>query len=311
MIIEQPLVPVTTSAPSGRLDPADEGGVRRSRWPWPVQAIVPVVGLAASLAVAVAAIQGLTRVLGVDSAGPEATGGTAAALAIGPGVVVTAVAVGLTALALRLDGRRRLLDVVGRVGGRRHLLGLLVGLVISFVVVVGVGAVVTATAVTRTNPDLTIEGPVALAVIIGLAQAFGLQGIPEELLFRGYLLRSVRLRPWSALLVSAVAFGIIHLVSSGGQQNWGERLLYLAVPTGFALTAGALVLTTGSVASAIGIHGGLHAATLVASLLAPTFPALAIGEGPAVWLATGAAYALAAVVIMVGWGRSPDRRRRP
>lgn len=294
---------MTTTQPSRRPAAQDlqahPSPVPESRWPWPVQLVVPVVGLVVTLAVAVAVVEGLILLLDVDSSGPLTTRPADVVLALLPGVLAMVVGIAVAALLARLDGGRRLPDLTGRVGGRRHLTALLLGLVISCVVVLGVGLAVTTTGAARPVPDEAVGGPLLLALVVGLTQAFALQAIPEELLFRGYLLRSLRFRPGSAVVVSALAFGVIHLVSNGGQQGWGERLLYVAQATGFGLTAGALAVATGSVAAAVGIHGGLHVALLTSALLSERFPALAIGEGPWVWSSLALAYALVALVIWV------------
>lgn len=273
----------------------------RSRWPWPVQLVVPVVGMAVALALALVVVQGLVLLLDVNPSGPP-TGPVDVALAVLPGVLAMVAGIAVAALLARVDGGRRLRDLTGRVSRRRHLVALVLGLVISCVVVLGVGLAVTATGATRPVPEESVGVPVLLALVVGLTQAFALQAIPEELLFRGYLLRSLRFRTGMAVVVSALAFGVIHLASNGGQQGWGERLLYLALPTGFGLTAGALAVATGSVAAAVGIHGGLHLALLTSSLLSGRFPALAVGEGPWVWSSLGLVYALVALVV---WVRRP------
>lgn len=284
---------MTTSSLSSSAQAA-VADVPRSRWPWPAQVGAAVVGLILATVVAVLLGVALSG-LGLSQDDP--------AVAVLLSLTLMVAATGLVALAARLDGRRRLADLIGRVGAARHLTGLLAGMTISVVVVLGVGMATTAAGLTRAAEDESSGLPLAAAVVVGLAHAFALQGVPEELLFRGYLLRSLRCRPWVAVAASAVAFGVLHLASNGGQVGWGERVAYLALPTGFALTAGALVVATGSLASAIGIHAGLHVALLFSGLLAPTVPALRLGDGPVLWVATGVVFAAAAVAIMV-------RRRR-
>ncbi|HJB10142.1 MAG TPA: CPBP family intramembrane metalloprotease [Candidatus Brachybacterium merdavium] len=134
--------------------------------------------------------------------------------------------------------------------------------------------------------------PVAVLAVV-LLQAFVLQGIGEEVLFRGYLLQSLRRRPVLGVAICAVAFTIPHLASSGGQQSVLEHLLYLAIPFGFAISAGFLAIAMRSVWAAIGIHGGFHLATWVTALLGFT------SDGPAVWVTVGGLHALAGIVIAV------------
>lgn len=107
--------------------------------------------------------------------------------------------------------------------------------------------------------------PLWLIVLYLLFRAFVLQGIGEEVVMRGYLLQSLRTCPKKAVLVSAVAFMLPHLLSSGGQRFWWEYLTYLAIPFGFALSAGYLAIALRSVWAAIGVHGGFHVGMFVAA----------------------------------------------
>ena len=72
----------------------------------------------------------------------------------------------------------------------------------------------------------------ALWIVIVQSLVLGLvvQGFPEELLWRGYLMQTL---PWRSrtliALYSAGLFGLMHLVSSGGQENVWERILYICL----------------------------------------------------------------------------------
>lgn len=90
-------------------------------------------------------------------------------------------------------------------------------------------------------------------------------------------MQSLRSRPVLAVLGAAVVFTIPHLLSQGGQEKLGERFAYLAIPFGFALTAGVLGVALRSVWAAVGIHGGLHVANTPVSE-----PGLSV-DGPAQW----------------------------
>ncbi|GAA3588076.1 hypothetical protein GCM10022198_09580 [Klugiella xanthotipulae] len=140
----------------------------------------------------------------------------------------------------------------------------------------------------------------ALLIVYYLGLAFVQQGIPEELLFRGMLLWRVRERPLLAVVVTTLAFTAIHLVSNGGQQSAWEHVLYLAQPFGFALLAVGLLLWTGSLWAAIGVHGGFH----VGNYLAVGF--LHQVDAVASWLAIGgvqAAIGLALVITALRRGK--------
>ncbi|MGJ3508857.1 lysostaphin resistance A-like protein [Enemella sp. A6] len=131
--------------------------------------------------------------------------------------------------------------------------------------------------------------PLLLVVVYGLARAFLLQAIQEEWWFRGFAFRGYQHRPWFVLITTTVAFTLIHLSSSGGQQSLTERLLYLVLPLGMALWAGVERWCTGSVWGAVGIHGGIHTGLLVPAVLG-------WGFGPAAWVGVGVALSAAATV---------------
>lgn len=96
-----------------------------------------------------------------------------------------------------------------------------------------------------------------------LALAFLLQGIPEELLFRGYLRGTLaeRVPVDTAVAVSAVSFGVLHIVSMGSGDTVAAKSLYVLYAIGMGLAAGGLRALTGSTWAAIGFHGGIHLAT--------------------------------------------------
>ena len=87
---------------------------------------------------------------------------------------------------------------------------------------------------------------------------------------------------------------LLHLTSQGGQEGAVERVLYLAVPFGFGLLAAALVLRTGSLWSAVGVHGGLHVALTILTLWC------GVGNGPALWVTWGAVTTLTAAWLLQG-----------
>lgn len=107
---------------------------------------------------------------------------------------------------------------------------------------------------------------------------------------RGYLLQSFSDRPTRAVWVSVIVFTIPHIISRGGQQNVLERVIYLAIPFGFALAATCLCLIMRSVWAGIGIHGGFHLATAIARIVGTS-------DGPINWTLTGAFYVVVALVL--------------
>lgn len=187
---------------------------------------------------------------------------------------------------------RRPFRALGLAPSRRALLGLGAGMGISLLALLLSQGFVALMGWGRTMELPAFAGEPAWAIIsYVLLLAFVLQGIGEEVLFRGYLLHSLSRRPHLATLLSAAAFMLPHLASSGGQRSVLEHLIYLAIPFSFGLSAGFLALAVGSVWAAVGIHAGFHVATAVGVALG-----LAL-EGPAPWLAVAILHALAALLI--------------
>ncbi|WP_052460508.1 hypothetical protein [Microbacterium gorillae] len=102
-----------------------------------------------------------------------------------------------------------------------------------------------------------------------------------------------------------MTFTVIHLVSSGGQQNALERVIYLCLPFGFSLLAIGAMLLTGSLWAAIGVHSGIHLGTAAAMAWLPAV------SGPAWWaLAGGVQAALGLTLIVTARRRDPAVQRR-
>ncbi len=128
-------------------------------------------------------------------------------------------------------------------------------------------------------------------VLITFSLAFLLQGIPEEVVFRGWLIPSMG-NTRLAVSLSVLVFTVMHLVSKGGQQNFLEHIIYLAVPFGFAVAAAVVRVVSGSTWAAIGVHAGFHMAGLLAFFLP-------VENSPAQWVFVGVAWTIVGVII--GW----------
>ena len=100
-------------------------------------------------------------------------------------------------------------------------------------------------------PDL----PWWAMVVATLSQAFLLQAVPEETVWRGWLFSSLG-ETRCAAVSSVLGFTAVHLFSQGGQHNLLEHLTYLAGPCGFAVMALIVRMISGSTWAAIGVHGG-------------------------------------------------------
>lgn len=103
-------------------------------------------------------------------------------------------------------------------------------------------------------------GQVMATIAIVLSVSILMQGLPEEVLWRGHLhdLLATTLSPRTVLVLTSVCFGALHLFSQSGTEGAFERALYIlmAVALGFAASAGRL--RTGAVWMAIGLHSGFH-----------------------------------------------------
>ena len=172
---------------------------------------------------------------------------------VGP-LVMAPAAVGLAVVLVRFVDRQPVAALglhLNRAGWRGSLAGFGI-----------VAAVVGAATLIAIVSGLT-EPPAAdgrLPVGTMLLAAFVVQGFPEELLFRGYLVQSARARlpVGGVVALSALVFGVPHLLSGSGAQNLGQRLLFLLIPIGFAVIATLLRLRTGSVWPAVAVHAGFH-----------------------------------------------------
>lgn len=191
-------------------------------------------------------------------------------------------------LTTRVD--RRPFREVGLVVTSASLPALALGLLLSGAVVVLVNCPLAAAGLSR-DIETTSWSQLAAALPSVLAAAFLLQGFPEELFFRGYVLSMFAARPVTAIAVSALVFGSLHLISGAGQQNVLERLIYLGPAAAFGLLAGSLVLLTRSLWSAVGVHAGFHVGSAVASVFGS-------GDGPANWIAQTVVYAAVAAVVL-------------
>lgn len=129
-----------------------------------------------------------------------------------------------------------------------------------------------------------------IAVTI-FSQAFLLQGIPEEIIWRGWLFSSLGETRFAAVS-SVLGFTVLHLLSQGGQQSLLERITYLALPCGFAVTAMIVRIVSGATWPAIGVHGGFHVANDVLS------DRLHLPNGAITWILQGLLWVAIGLLIL-------------
>lgn len=128
-------------------------------------------------------------------------------------------------------------------------------------------------------------------IIAGIAVGFLLQGVPEELIWRGWLFSSLG-GTRKAAIISVLAFSLIHLISQGGQQEVAEHIIYLIMPCGFAIAAMTVRMVSGTTWAAIGVHGGLHLAN---NMLGHH---LGVPNGPTTWIVNGLLWAVVGAAIL-------------
>lgn len=252
---------------------------------WPLR-VLTIVGPVVALMLATLGPAALSALL--PAMGDDTPAGAVVAVVVVQSLITCAAAIALAALLLKAHGLR--LRDAGFRWTRVSLPSLLTGLTIGAVVVLAVGIPLTRLGLLRADEAWGL--PWWALVIAGLAQGFALQGVPEEVLFRGYQMTALRLRPLAALFVSATVFASIHLISRGGQESALERLYYLAMPFGFAIAGGALMILTDSLWGAVGVHSGVHVGSLVAVFFG-------VGNGPELWLLCGAVWTVVGVALLM------------
>lgn len=220
------------------------------RFPLAVRSILTVVSLFTAILVA-ALVQAVL---------PPGFAGIAAASA-----VVTLVASGLAVVLVRFVDRRPVREL-GLTADRAAVRGSLAGLALvatCVAVATGFAVLLGLAGPSRPGNGWSPEGTVALILV----QAFLLQGFPEELLFRGYLVQTAlgRVRVWAVLALSTLLFGSLHILSNSGARNLTQQLLFLGIPLGFGALATTLRLMTGSLWPAVAVHGGFHVSMYVAN----------------------------------------------
>ncbi len=272
--------------------PTDE--TTRPTWPtWLRVAVVPVLMVVSAFSPLLPQV----LLMLIPGTGPYLNDGANLAVSV-PVVVLTyamptVVALVLVGQLMRRVDRRTLRDA-GVLWTRSSAALSGVGLGVSAVVVLAAAAMFQGYA----RPLEPSSKPVWVTIVMAVAMAIVMQGFPEELLFRGYLMQTLRQRPMLGLGVSAVVFGAMHIVSSGGQQNMGERVVYVAHAAAFGFAAGSLVLLCRSLWPAVGVHAGLHLANLVAQLVGLST------EGPVLWAVAAAGYVAAGGIALALRARS-------
>lgn len=155
---------------------------------------------------------------------------------------------------------------------------------------------------TQTDLESLRPGPVEIAILALLI------GVFEEGLFRGVLLHGLRSRhgPGRAVVLSALLFGLFHLVNAVFGQNLFLTLLQIATATALGLFLAVITLQTRTLWPAILLHALWDGYALSVPLLFTAFPAQTTGPAPEpglVSLIIPGLLSLAALVIYRRWCR--------
>ncbi len=267
----------------------------RVRVPYPVRVLLVVVAMLVNIIVT-PMVLGIPLQLAFNASGktwPEW-------ILVATGLIMRATptlgAIGLVWLLMKYIDHRPVREA-GLVVSRRSLPLALVGIACSLVAIVPAGLALTNAGLLRPETGY-VDGGSPLGtfltvVVLGLLT----QGFPEELLWRGYALQTMRHRPRTALVVSGVVFGAMHFISQAGQQNVAEHFVYASSAMAFGLLAGALAIVTRSLWPAVGVHFGVHLAYYVASLFD-------IGTGPWLWASEALLFGLMAAIVVLVFRRS-------
>lgn len=172
--------------------------------------------------------------------------------------VVFAAAIGLTILLRRgWEGDRACYLAIGWDGGR----ALRAALIAAAVVLVLRGGPTLLSVLTGARDFSAGPDPqLAISLFYVLTVSILLQGIPEELLWRGYLQTTLmsRLSVVTAAVWSAVGFGALHYLTLGAAATVAENLTKALTSIAFGLVMAALRVVTGSAWAAISYHAVHH-----------------------------------------------------
>jgi sodium transport system permease protein len=125
-------------------------------------------------------------------------------------------------------------------------------------------------------------------------------GVCEELCFRGFLFSALRpeVRPWRAILVSALLFGAFHLVTPAGIE-----IVRFLPSTLLGMVLGWARWRTGSVWPAVLLHVAHNGLLMLLVFYEPRLPAAGVAAGsqahlPPAWLTAAALVAVAGAVLL-------------
>lgn len=113
----------------------------------------------------------------------------------------------------------------------------------------------------------------------GFMAAFFLQGVPEELAFRGYLSQTLKTTPVRTFVITSVVFMLLHfhfilqavaLISQGdpnGMLALGDGIIQILFPLVFGAFAFVMMYLHRTVWAAVAVHFGIHMFRVVGEVM--------------------------------------------
>lgn len=277
------------------LDSAAAPTKNRPRLPYPVRIFLLVIAIFANAFVA-PMILGLPLQLAFNATGDSWPMWFYQLTAVAMKSMPTLGALLIVWLLMRHVDRRPFREA-GLVFSGRSLPLSLIGIVASLIAVLVPGILLTNAGLLRPELNYVDAGSPFWTFIMAMTMGLLMQGFPEEFLWRGYGLQTMRYRPVVAFVVSGVVFGGLHYISNADQQNVSEHLIYLSAAMGFGLLAGALGVVFRSLWPAVGVHFGNHLAYYFASLFD-------MGTGPWLWGVEALTFLIMTAVVVVIYRKS-------
>lgn len=277
--------PTAAAAPLDATSAADAPGRPPRRWRWIVRALIVMVLMLGNYILYVPTLAALGPWFSQQNTAVQSIVYVLIAL------LVPATAIAFIALLMRFVDRRPLRET-GLFFDKGSIPAFLIGAVPTAVIVLVSAFALNAAGLVR--PAEPSQAQAWVKVIMVITMGLIVQGFPEELLWRGYLMQTLPWHNrWGVAAFSAALFGSMHVISSGGQEGAVERyLLYPLAAMAFAFLAAALYQLTGQLWAAVGVHAGMHFATGYTEYIG-------LGSGPVRWLVEGVCYVAIAVAVLV------------